>query len=158
MAYMAISKVMGAPLNHQFYFRIFHEINHPAIGVPIWLRSPHGPLAPKSEPPKGLPPGPDQWINESMNQWINHWTNESVNQWTIESMHHWINESTNQQISEWTGERINRLMDGWMDGWIMSYFSSPSYIWAERPLRWGTSSLSYFISLSGLPLLWSASS
>ena len=26
MAYMAISKVMGAPLNHQFYFRIFHEL------------------------------------------------------------------------------------------------------------------------------------
>ena len=25
---------MGVPLNHPFYFQIFHEINHPAIGVP----------------------------------------------------------------------------------------------------------------------------
>ena len=30
----------GVPPNHPFIFWIFHEINHPAIGVPTWLRSP----------------------------------------------------------------------------------------------------------------------
>ena len=27
-------------ISHPFYFRIFHEINHPAIGVAPWLRKP----------------------------------------------------------------------------------------------------------------------
>ena len=126
MAYMAISKVMGAPLNHQFYFRIFHEINHPAIGVPIWLRSLHGPLAPKPEPPKGLPPGPDQ----SMNQWINHWTNESVNQWTIESMHHWINE-----WATFLRRATSSLSDLFAEAPLLSATSShyPGYLCSDLP-------------------------
>ena len=31
---------IGVPPNHQFYVRIFHEINHPASGVTPWLRKP----------------------------------------------------------------------------------------------------------------------
>ena len=32
--YMEASQVMGVPPNHPFVHRIFHEINHPAIGYP----------------------------------------------------------------------------------------------------------------------------
>ena len=31
---------MGVPLNHPFLFGIFHEVNHPAMGVPPWLWKP----------------------------------------------------------------------------------------------------------------------
>jgi hypothetical protein len=30
-------KSMGVPLNHQVWFRMFHEINHPAIEDPPWI-------------------------------------------------------------------------------------------------------------------------
>jgi len=33
---------MGVPLNHPFLFGFFHETNHPAIGVPAWLRNSNG--------------------------------------------------------------------------------------------------------------------
>ena len=44
---------------------------------------------------------------------------------------------------------MNEQMKGWMDEWIdgwASYFSLLSYFFTERPLRWGTSSCSYFFS------------
>ena len=31
---------MGVPINHPFYFRIVHETNHPAIGVPPFMETP----------------------------------------------------------------------------------------------------------------------
>ena len=72
----------------------------------------------------------------------------------------------NQWIGNKTNERMNDLKDGWMDRWV-SYCSLLSYFFSGRPLRWGTSSLSYLLfwellvilssHLSGLLLLWAAS-
>ena len=38
--YMRVSENGGTPSHHPFYFRISHEINHPAIGVAPWLWKP----------------------------------------------------------------------------------------------------------------------
>ena len=43
MNYMAAFPKMGVPPSHPFYFRIFPEINHSAIGDPPWLwKDPYG--------------------------------------------------------------------------------------------------------------------
>ena len=110
----------------------------------------------------------DAWVN---GQWVNGWScgcariNESMVHRVSESMSQWTNESVNQ----WTTESMQARMDGWMDGgwmhgwmdglmddeWATSllgrYFftASAATSWlgrffTARPLRWGTSSLSYF--------------
>jgi hypothetical protein len=110
----------------------------------------------------------NRWFNESTKQWIKEWTNQQNNESRIkwidepmiqrkdESMKQWINKSTNQQITETMNERMNKWISGWMDGWIdawVSYYSLLSYLYffTERPLRWGTS------SLTAILLLWGAS-
>jgi len=98
----------------------------------------------------------NQWVNESMNQWTNEstnqWINESINQWINESMIQWINESMNP----WTNEWRNGRRDEWMDGRaIFLCWAILLYFFSERPLRWGTSSLSYFFSER--PLIWATS-
>ena len=30
----------GTPVHHPFFFEIFHEINHPSIGVPTFMKTP----------------------------------------------------------------------------------------------------------------------
>ena len=46
MNYMATFPKIGVPPSHPFCFRIFHEINHSAIGDPPWLwKSPYGYIA-----------------------------------------------------------------------------------------------------------------
>ena len=85
-------------------------------------------------------------ISESMNHWFQ-WTNESTSQWTNESENPWINEPMNDgRMRGWMGE--------WMDGWA-KYFCLVSCFFTERPLRWGTSFLSYFFSEK--PLIWATS-
>ena len=54
-------------------------------------------------------------------------------------------------MSQWINEPMNEGMDEWMDGWA-SYFSWLGYFFTERPLRWGTFSLSYFFSEQ--PRIW----
>ena len=91
-------------------------------------------------------------MNESINQWISDliWTNEPMNPWTTEPMNQWIHESMNS----WILGPMDEGMDEWMDGWA-SYFFLLSYVFTQRPLRWGTSSLSSFFSEQ--PLVWTTS-
>ena len=113
----------------------------------------------------------NQWINESINQWrtvdsvnqysINQRSDDSVNQWSNGPMNQsnddwvkqllmsrWINEPMYQwrgdSVNQWISEPMNQGMDEWME-WAR-YFSLLSYFFTERPLRWGTSSRSYFFS------------
>ena len=106
----------------------------------------------------------NQWMNqrssESMNQWIsapmNEWTSDSMNQWTNETVMAWMNELISESMSQW----INEWTNEWMDGRV-SYASLLSYFFSERPLRRGTSCLSYtsYLNslLSELLLLWPCS-
>ena len=65
-----------------------------------------------------------------------------MNQPASEPKDQWIHESMNQwMMAEWGDGWVNE----WMDGWA-NYFSSLSCFFTERPLRWGTSSLSYSVS------------
>ena len=108
----------------------------------------------------------NEWINEAVNQstneqWIsapmNEWTSDSMNQWTNETVMVWMNELISESMSQW----INEWTSEWMDGRV-SYASLLSYFFSERPLRWGTSCLSYtsYLNsslLSELLLLWPCS-
>ena len=99
-----------------------------------------------------------QWINESMHecfsesikQWTNEWFDEPMHQWINESLAQWINESRNAMpINQRINESMNQWMKEWMDewnGWMGEVFFLLSYFFTERPLCWGTSSLSYFFS------------
>jgi hypothetical protein len=123
-----------------------------------------------------------QWVNESMNEWINEWMSQwSVNQWTNELLSRWLSEcmgfseSMTQWISQWMDKRMNfsELVNQWTNEW-MNYIMDGlmyqcmgvllRYLFTERPLRWGTTSLSDFFSerpliwaTSSLTLLWAAS-
>jgi hypothetical protein len=37
---MGVSFDLGVPPNHPFDFGSFHEIDHPAIGVPLFMETP----------------------------------------------------------------------------------------------------------------------
>ena len=73
-----------------------------------------------------------------------------------------IIESMNQRFDESTNQWMNERMNGSSDGRMSELLSLLSYFFTERPLRWGTSSLSYLATsslsslLSGPLLLWTA--
>ena len=73
-------------------------------------------------------------MNDPMNQI--RWFSETMHQWTNEQMNQWIHEPMNH----WTKGWMNEWMDGRIPFSLLIYFS----FFTERPLRWGTPSLSYF--------------
>ena len=105
-----------------------------------------------------------QWTDEAMKQWFSEpmmtqrrsdpeiqWIIERMNQSTGDLVRRWIDESmTEQSMNQWIREphwvhesliqRINEAINQWTN---------------ERPLRWGTSSLSYFFPEQ--PLIWASS-
>ena len=105
-----------------------------------------------------------QWTDEAMKQWFSEpmmtqrrsdpeiqWIIERMNQSTGDLVRRWVDESmTEQSMNQWIREphwvhesliqRINEAINQWTK---------------ERPLRWGTSSLSYFFPEQ--PLIWASS-
>ena len=74
-------------------------------------------------------------INESMKAWtLIHWVNEAMNQCISQSMKQCLDESTKQWSKE--GTKVLLCMSEIL--FLLSDF------FTERPLCWGTSSLSYF--------------
>ena len=82
-----------------------------------------------------------KWNDMKSNE-MNEWTNEWMNVCLHECIHEWIGMNWNEPNC--TGLKWDEMNEGARE-------SSLSHVLAERPLRWGTSFLSYFFS-DPLPL------
>jgi hypothetical protein len=49
---------MGVPLNHPFFLGMFHEINHPAMGLPPFMETPLQSTTNRTKLPGTTPPPP----------------------------------------------------------------------------------------------------